>query len=226
MKTSTIFWIGLAGAAALAFFSLDGNVHASEVPARRRRRRRDDPDDAPPPTPPTPPRRIPTSPSTRKVDGREQNPLYVTDEVEALGRVIHSELGSGTHKQKLHIAWATRNLARERKQTIAKMACTPCGKQRGRKPPVSTRHPARRSDMVIAAEVLATPQSQDPTGGATHFLDPGLQDRLAARGRPGYAGNTYAKVRHRWINKFHWEPYYRLGKDLELWGPQRTSKTS
>lgn len=151
----------------------------------------------------------------------ESAPVYVTDEVEALGRVIRSEKGRGTRKQKIHIAWATRNLAREKKMTIAKMACSPCGRQMGGKRPVSTRLAARPSDLEIAAEVLAAPQSEDPTGGATHFIEPSLQDRLVAEGQVEGYTDGYAKVRKRWIEKYGWEPYYRIN-EVELWGPKKT----
>lgn len=142
-------------------------------------------------------------------------------ETEALARVIRSEIGSGTPEQKLHIAWAARNLAREKHKTVVQMACSPCGRQqRGR--PVSSRQPARDEDRRLARIVLALPDVMDPTGGATHFINPVLQDRLARSGRvSGYRGQTYKRVRRRWIRKYGWEPYYRLGSTLELWGPKR-----
>src|SRR6185503_12600227 len=66
--------------------------------------------------------------------------LPITEE-EALARVIHSEIGSGTPQQRLHVAWATRNLAAERRQSVVAMACSPCGPQElGR--PVSSRQDA------------------------------------------------------------------------------------
>lgn len=139
------------------------------------------------------------------------------DEVEALARVIRSEIGTGTAQQRLHVAWATRNLAAERQQTVIEMACSPCGRQeRGR--PVSSRQHATDADRVLAREVLAAPCELDPTGGATHFINPLLQDKLARLAAPGYAGNTYAVVARRWRASYGWEPYYRLGRTLELWG--------
>src|SRR5687767_12631126 len=50
-------------------------------------------------------------------------------EREALARVIRSEIGNGSAQQRLHVAWATRNLAAERKQSVVAMACSPCGPQ-------------------------------------------------------------------------------------------------
>jgi hypothetical protein len=147
-------------------------------------------------------------------------PVIVTSDEEALARVIRSEIGGGTAQQRLHVAWATRNLAAERRQSIARMVCSPCGPQElGR--PESSRQAATDADRALARQVLAAPAVLDPTGGATHFIDPELQDELAARAAPGYRGRTYAVVRARWNTSYGWEPYYRLGTDLEMWGPRR-----
>ncbi|HLU68320.1 MAG TPA: hypothetical protein VKZ63_18680 [Kofleriaceae bacterium] len=146
--------------------------------------------------------------------------VYVDDEAEALARVIRSEAGTCPMVERVHVAWATRNLAAERGQTIAEMACSPCGPQeRGR--PVSSKQPATERDRELARHVLAAPQIMDPTGGATHFINPALQDELAARGAPGYRGRPYSHVRRVWSASYGWEPYYRLGPRLEMWGPRR-----
>lgn len=150
---------------------------------------------------------------------RDHVPLV--DDREALARVIHSECGRCSGQQKLHIAWATRNLAQFRNQGIAAMVCAPCGpQQRGR--PVSSKLGANDSDRRLAEYVLGAPPMADPTGGATHFVNPRLQDQLARTSdRPGYRGKPYSAVRRRWIETYGWEPYYRLAPDLELWGPRR-----
>jgi hypothetical protein len=146
-------------------------------------------------------------------------PLFMSEE-EALARVIRSEIGGGSAQQRLHVAWATRNLAGERGQSVLQMACSPCGPQElGR--PVSSRQAATDADRVLAAAVLAAPALLDPTGGATHFINPVLQDQLAARQVAGYRGRSYERVRRTWNGSYGWEPYYRLGPDLELWGPKR-----
>jgi hypothetical protein len=151
---------------------------------------------------------------------RDAHPI---DDVEALARVIRSEVGTAPHQHRLHVAWATRNLARERRQSIVELACSPCGpQQRGR--PVSSRQRATAADRVLAREVLAAPCALDPTGGATHFIDPLLQDRLARVGAPGYKGNPYASVARRWRVSYRWERYYRLDRTLELWGPARRTR--
>jgi|SRR6185503_11301013 len=149
----------------------------------------------------------------------ESGPFFPVTEEEALARVIHSEIGSGSDQQRLHVAWATRNLAAERRQSIVAMACSPCGPQElGR--PVSSRQEARDADRALAEAVLAAPALLDPTGGATHFINPVLQDQLVARRVPGYT-RSYDRVRRMWNESYGWEPYYRLGSDLELWGPKR-----
>jgi hypothetical protein len=147
------------------------------------------------------------------------------DEVEALARVIRSEVGTASHQHRLHVAWAVRNLARERGQSIVALACSPCGpQQRGR--PVSSRQRATGADRALARDVLAASCSLDPTDGATHFIDPVLQDRLARVAAPGYAGNPYEVVARRWRVRYGWEPYYRLGRTLEMWGPARRTRRS
>jgi len=148
-----------------------------------------------------------------------------TDEAEALARVLQSEIGNGTQTQQRHVAWTARNLAEERDQTIAQMVCSPCGpQQRGR--PMSSRQEPTDAHREIARKVLAKPPGRDPTGGATHFVNPRLQNKLARRGkRPGYDGNTYRKVRRRWRRQYGWQPYYRLGDSLEFWGPKKKTKS-
>jgi hypothetical protein len=153
---------------------------------------------------------------------RPAPPVYVDDETEALARVIRSEVGTSAIPHRIHVAWVTRNLAAERGETIAEMACSPCGEQ-GLGRPVSSRQDARDDDRDLARHILASPPSMDPTGGATHFINPMLQDELATRGRPGYRGRPYSQVRRRWQESYGWEPYYRLGPDLELWGPPRSA---
>jgi hypothetical protein len=151
---------------------------------------------------------------------RRDREVFVTDEAEALARVIRSEAGTRPLIERVHVAWAARNLAAERKQTIARMACSPCGRQqRGR--PVSSRQPARDADRELARHILAASPLTDPTGGATHFVNPALQDKLAREGHPGYRSRPYAQVRKVWSASYGWEPYYRLGPYLEMWGPKR-----
>lgn len=152
----------------------------------------------------------------------DRSDLYVSEE-EALARVIRSEIGIGSRHEQVHVAWATRNLARKRNQSIVEMACSPCGPQeRGR--PVSSIQRATDSDRRLARAILEAPLFLDPTGGATQFINPRLQDQLAKRGAPGYRGRSYSVVSRRWRSRYGWERYYRLSPILELWGEKRKTK--
>lgn len=157
--------------------------------------------------------------------GREStSALYLTSDTETLARVIRSEIGVGTAKQQLHVAWVARNLAREAGQPLSEMVCHPCGPQR-RGRPLSTLQDPLDSDRKLARRVLRASKDKDPTGGATHFINPLLQDRLAKSGkRSGYKGRSYKRVRRIWRRSYGWEPYYRIGPDLEMWGPKKARK--
>lgn len=144
----------------------------------------------------------------------------LTSEIEALARVIRSEIGIGTAKQQLHVAWAVRNLALERGQTIAEMACLPCGPQ-GPARPVSSVQEATPAARELAVRVLLAAASADPTGGASHFINPRLQRKLSRGKRSRHRHRSYQRVRRRWIQRYGWEPYYRLGPSLEMWGVKR-----
>jgi hypothetical protein len=138
----------------------------------------------------------------------------ITDETEALARVIRSEAGIRPVVERVHVAWATRNLATSRDQTVAEMACSPCGPQeRGR--PVASGQEALSVDRELAKAVLASPSLADPTGGATHFINPAVQDRLAGKGVRGY--RPYARIRRLWRKRYGWRPLYRLSPQLEMW---------
>jgi hypothetical protein len=146
-------------------------------------------------------------------------PVSESSDVEALARVIRSEIGIGKPHERLHVAWATRNLANQRGQSIAEMACSPCGAQNARRP-VATGQNAQPADRELARHVLSAPTFLDPTVGATNFINPRLQDRLAESGAlPGYAGRTYERVSRRWRERYGLTLYYRLAPTLEFWGP-------
>jgi hypothetical protein len=139
-----------------------------------------------------------------------------TDETRALGRVIHSEAGSQTLGERVAVAWVARNRAAAQGTTIAKLMCSPCGRQ-GKARPMSTRLAPREEDLQIARQVLAAPRSADPTGGADHAFEPVLQDKLHAAGRPGYTKSA-ADVRARWTRT---RIYYGNAGRWELYGPKR-----
>lgn len=139
-----------------------------------------------------------------------------TDEVRALGRVIHSEAGNQSLAEKVAVAWVARNRARRKETTIAKLACSPCGRG-GRGRPFSTRLPPRPADLAIAAEVLGAPLDVDPTRGADAAFEPQLQDQLVAEGRAGY-NKTADQVRASWGRER--DNYGTVGR-WELYGPKR-----
>ena len=102
---------------------------------------------------------------------------------EALARIIASEAGTMSRAIKLTVAWIARNRSLLIKRAVLDMAA-PQG-QHGpitAKRPMSSSQPATGETRAIAAEVLAAPQSQDPTPGATHGFDTALQDSLAVQG--------------------------------------------
>jgi hypothetical protein len=132
--------------------------------------------------------------------------IYVNDDAEALARVITSEAGSNIYSdvERRWIAWAVRNRAQKHKTTIARLVCQPCGPQGqkmsdGKARPFASSQRPTTASLAIAREVLAAPQSTDPTVGATAFFEPKLQDKLVAEGRPGYRFNA-AQIRERWQN--------------------------
>jgi hypothetical protein len=110
-------------------------------------------------------------------------PVYfAADDVEALGRVITSEANRYTLAERTAIAWTVRNRAQKRKQSIVRLVCSPCGPQGPGRPFASSRA-ATAENVALARAVLAAPQSDDPTGGATAFFEPAVQDRLVLTNR-------------------------------------------
>lgn len=125
------------------------------------------------------------------VPGGSSGIAQTPDEIEALARVIASEAGSGTLAEQRAIAWTVRNRFRG-KSIYAKQH--PWRSQKGSNPPFSSAREARDSHRVIAREVLAADQSQDPTGGATSFFEPKMQDIFAKAGALARAGETGDRV--------------------------------
>jgi spore germination cell wall hydrolase CwlJ-like protein len=134
--------------------------------------------------------------------GRRRRSIAVVDphavvDVDALARVITSESNGYTEAERLAIAWTVRNRARRRGVSIAHLVCWPsCGPQ-GKDRPFSSARAATETNRALAQRVLAAPQSDDPTRGATAFFEPRVQDRLVADGRPGYRF-TSEQLRARW----------------------------
>lgn len=113
------------------------------------------------------------------------------DEVEALARVIASEAGTGTPAEQRAVGWVCRN--RFLGKSIYKVQ-HPWRAQRGTDPPFSSARPATDAHRRLAREILAADQADDPTGGATAFFEPRMQDAFAQAGARARAGETGALV--------------------------------
>ncbi|HEX4352786.1 MAG TPA: hypothetical protein VHZ95_07735 [Polyangiales bacterium] len=119
------------------------------------------------------------------------------DEVEALARVITSEANGYSAEECTAIAWTVRNRARKRGVSIAKLVCSPnCGPCCNGRPFSSAREPTD-VNRELARRIIAAPDGDDPTGGATSFFEPRVQDQLVAQHRAGYRF-TSAQLRTRW----------------------------
>jgi hypothetical protein len=118
-------------------------------------------------------------------------------DTEALARVMTSEANGYSEAERTAIAWAVRNRAHRRGVSIAKLVCTPsCGPCcEGR--PFSSAREATAANLELAKGVLAQPQANDPTHGATAFFEPRVQDKLVAEKRLGYRF-TSDQLRDRW----------------------------
>lgn len=113
------------------------------------------------------------------------------NETEALARVIASEAGSGTAAEQAAIGWTVRNRFRG-KSIYAKEF--PWREQKGDDPPFSSARPASDSHRKLAANIIEADQSADPTGGATSFFEPRMQDAFAKAGAMARAGETGSRV--------------------------------
>lgn len=159
------------------------------------------------------------------------------DEVEALARTIASEAGSGTAAEQRSIGWVVRN--RFRGKSIYKVQY-PWRAQKGADPPFSSARPANDSHRALARQILAADQSEDPTGGATSFFEPRMQDAFAKAGTMARAGETGNRVidgvpltditRFKFYKKSadqvraKWSPgstMYATAGRFELWGSAR-----
>lgn len=119
-------------------------------------------------------------------------PSADANEVEALARVIASEAGSGSRGEQVAIAWTERNRARAKGKSLYD-TFYPWRSQKGGDPPASSARAATDGTRSIAKDVLSQPQSKDPTGGATSFFEPKMQDIFYAAGvmaRDGKVGDA------------------------------------
>lgn len=113
------------------------------------------------------------------------------DEVEALARVISSEAGSGTPAEQRAIGWTVRNRFRGKSIYGAEF---PWRSQKGSNPPFASARAANDASRALARDIIAADQSGDPTGGATAFFEPKMQDVFAKAGAMARAGETGDRV--------------------------------
>ena len=146
---------------------------------------------------PVPPIALPELPADKGGDpgaGAGSGPSGIpstADEIEALARTIASEAGSGTAAEQAAIAWTVRNRFRGKSIYATQY---PWRSQKGADPPFSSAREAKESHRQLARQVLAADQSQDPTGGATSFFEPKMQDVFAKAGALARAGETGDRV--------------------------------
>lgn len=146
---------------------------------------------------PAPPIPLPDVPEETFDVGTPKTPVTViptagySNEVEALARVIASEAGSGTLAEQKAIGWTVRNRFKGKSIYDGEY---PWRSQKGNSPPFASARPATDATRKLAAEILAMPQSQDPTNGATAFFEPKMQDIFAKAGELARSGETGDRV--------------------------------
>lgn len=109
----------------------------------------------------------------------------------ALARCLASEHPSDPTAYLRCVAWAVKNKAAERGVTVLQLLTDGAGvagdgyfgeqKALAGTKYASTRSDPRRRHVQVASEVIGSPSSVDPTGGATHFYSPRAQDALASK---------------------------------------------
>lgn len=119
------------------------------------------------------------------------SPTTDANEIEALARVIASEAGAGTPAEQKGIAWTVRNRFRGKSIYDGEY---PWRAQKGSNPPFSSARPPNDGHRSLARSVLSAPQEQDPTGGATSFFEPKMQDIFFKAGELARAGQTGDRV--------------------------------
>ena len=108
----------------------------------------------------------------------------------SLARAIQSEAGSSSEAERTAVAWVVWNMANSLGKTIT--ATVTSGNQAGFYGAqnlggrfVSTASAPRAANLALAGSILAG-EIPDNTGGALHFFNPALQDRMLAKLVPGY----------------------------------------
>ncbi len=111
---------------------------------------------------------------------------FLTEDYEALARMLASELKSATEQEMTAAAWATRNRSSLARKSIHDILAPegeygPQGPEGGRVYASTRLLPTDKSKRVVDA-VLSARGTADPTGGACDFWKPDQQDRLKAFG--------------------------------------------
>lgn len=201
-------WIlGTLGAVGL----VAGAAHAA--------RTRDEHEDAPAPAPAV---LAPATTSYWQVFGLADVPGLAAEEaerrqraremhIEALARILASEAGTASPTITRIVAWIARNRSILIHKPMRTMAAPdgrwgPITAVR----PMASSQPATEATRAVAAAVLAAPQAEDPTGGATHGFNMPLQDRLAEK---GLVTNDAAAVIRIWEDHYGLQ---QLGR-VEAW---------
>jgi hypothetical protein len=117
---------------------------------------------------------------TGTVLGGEVLDAHTNSDVEALARAIESELGGQRHEEQRAAAWAMRNRAAASGVTLSAMLVPlgVYGPSRVTGGYASTRKAPTPGAIEVATEVLDSPASADPTGGAVEFWIPQLQTQM------------------------------------------------
>lgn len=113
----------------------------------------------------------------------------------SLARLMASEAGGQPEAVKVAVAWAAKNEAARRGITVADLllgAEKKYARQTVKGRYASTGQPPTAADVTLANRVAAG-LVPDPTGGATNWDSPRVQDRLLASGTRGYR-KTSAEV--------------------------------
>ncbi len=182
---------------------------------------------------------IPSAPPSAPPEILPHSMLFDEHEIEALARIISSEAGSGTLGEQRAIAWTARNHFRARGKSIYGTEY-PWRAQNGGNPPFSSAREANDATRKLAREVLSAPQMMDPTGGATSFFEPKMQDAFTKAGALARAGETgdrvidgvkltditrfknykknAAQIRQKWGNG---STIYAIAGRFEFWGSSK-----
>ncbi len=114
-------------------------------------------------------------------------------EILVLATVIASEIGGGTVTERTGVAWAVRQSAVKRNQTLSVMMGTLGRHQVGNNPPFSSAQPPSKADIALATQVMNQPLSASPVPGADDNFEAALQDYAFEQGegyRRAIATNT------------------------------------